>query len=338
MRVALTATILLVSAAGLHAEIKVDRNVAYGPHERHVMDIYWNTEYTQAPIAFTIHGGGFKKGSKAFCGPDMQKLFLDKGCVVVSPNYRLLKKGSSLRIEDCEVDCAMAVAYMQANASKYGGDPKVEAYCHECTASIDRHIDERLAEGVAADDLSLIGVQLAAGLSDEQLRANVKLAISGGQNEPRDAIAGAIWALLTHPEQLQACLNGDATWLQVFEEYARWISPIGMSPRRIAQRYDYNGVTFEPEDRAFFMFSAGNRDADVFEDPDSFTITRDISASLSFGAGPHYCAGAWASRALIADVALPMFFEHFKDVQLDGDVPFGGWAFRGPLALPCRWG
>ena len=222
--------------------------------------------------------------------------------------------------------------------ANYGGDPDVEAYCHECTASIDRHIDERLEEGVETDDLSLIGVQLAAGLNGEQLRANVKLAISGGQNEPRDAIAGAIWALLTHPEQLQACLNGEATWLQAFEEYARWVSPIGMSPRRIAQTYEYEGVTFEPEDRAFFMFSAGNRDGRVFSDAERFDVTRDIGASLSFGAGPHYCAGAWASRTLIADVALPMFFDSFPDVQIDGDVPFGGWAFRGPLALPCRWG
>ena len=36
----------------------------------------------------------------------------------------------------------------------------------------------------------------------EQIKANIKLAISGGQNEPRDVIAGMVWALLTHPDQL----------------------------------------------------------------------------------------------------------------------------------------
>ena len=111
-----------------------------------------------------------------------------------------------------------------------------------------------------------------------------------------------------------------------------------MSPRRIAQEYEYEGVLFEPEDRVFFMFSAGNRDESIFANAERFDVTRDLGASLSFGAGPHYCAGAWASRTLITDVALPMFFEHFPNVQLDGDVPFGGWAFRGPLALPCHWG
>jgi hypothetical protein len=40
---------------------------------------------------------------------------------------------------------------------------------------------------------------------------------------------------------------------------------------------------------------------------------------------------------LIADVALPTFFEYFPRTEIDAEVPFGGWALRGPLALPCRW-
>ena len=180
--------------------------------------------------------------------------------------------------------------------ANYGSDPVVEARCHDCTASIDAHITDRLPQIRAEPDHSLLSVQLQAGLSESQIRANVKLAISGGQNEPRDAIAGAIWALLTHPDQLQLVRNGAYSWLQAFEEYCRWIAPIGMSPRRIAQRFDYAGVTFEPEDRVFLMFGSANRDDTVFEQPDTFDVTREISRSLSFGAGPHYCAGAWASR------------------------------------------
>lgn len=123
MRVTLAVAGLLISGTALFGEVKVDRNVAYGPHERNVMDVYWNTEFKNAPIVFTIHGGAFKKGSKDYCTPDTQKLYLDKGCVVVSPNYRLLKEGTSVTIQDCEIDCASAVAYIQANARRYGGDP-----------------------------------------------------------------------------------------------------------------------------------------------------------------------------------------------------------------------
>ncbi|MEO1000335.1 MAG: cytochrome P450 [Pseudomonadota bacterium] len=222
--------------------------------------------------------------------------------------------------------------------ANYAGDPEIEANCHDCTASIDRHIDARLGDPVEGD-LSLIAVQRQAGLSEAQLRANVKLAISGGQNEPRDAIAGAAWALLSHPDQLALVRGGGASWLQAFEEYARWISPIGMSPRRVARADVVEGVAFAPEDRVFLMFGSGNRDAAVFAKPDVFDITQDCGPSLAFGAGPHFCAGAWASRALIAEVALPMLFERLPGLRLDpaGETRFGGWAFRGPLAVPVVW-
>ena len=152
---------------------------------------------------------------------------------------------------------------------------------------------------------SILSVLLAAGQTMESIRANIKLAISGGQNEPRDAISGTIWALLTHPEQLALVRDGSAKWLDVFEEYARWIAPIGMSPRRVAKPWSFGGVEFEPEDRVFFMFGSANRDEACFSEPDRFDITRDTQKSIAFGAGPHYCAGAFASRAMVADVALP---------------------------------
>lgn len=221
--------------------------------------------------------------------------------------------------------------------ANYLGDPKVEARCRDCTASIDAHIDARQEELRSAPDTSLLSVQMQAGLSMDQTRANVKLAISGGQNEPRDAIAGTIWALLTHPDQLELIQDGAAGWAQAFEEYARWIAPIGMSPRRVAREDTVCGVTFEPEERVFFMFGSGNRDEAVFARPEVYDITRDTRPALSFGAGPHFCAGAAASRTLIAEVALPMIFDRLRGLRLAGEAPFTGWAFRGPQRVPVEW-
>ncbi|WP_439137855.1 cytochrome P450 [Planktotalea sp.] len=215
----------------------------------------------------------------------------------------------------------------------YAGDPQVEANCHDCTASIDAHIDAQIPVLKANPDMSLLSVSMNAGMPEQQIRANIKLAISGGQNEPRDAIAGTIATLIGHPDQLDKALNGEVTWLQVFEEYARWMSPIGMSPRRIAKHYTLNDITFEPEDRAFLMFASGNRDETIFINPDTFDVTRDNTKAISFGAGPHFCAGAWASRCMIADVALPMFFARFPNPTLTEPVAYRGWAFRGPLSV-----
>ena len=218
------------------------------------------------------------------------------------------------------------------------GDPTIEANCHNCTKSIDEHIDEILPTIKKSPNHTLLSVQYEAGLSEIQNRANIKLAISGGQNEPRDAIAGTVWALLKNKDQLNLILNGQSTWLNAFEEYSRWISPIGMSPRRIAKDYIIEGIEFKKNDKIFFMFGSGNRDEDVFASPEKFNITRKLSASLAFGAGPHFCAGAWISRCLIGEVALPLLFKYFPNIKLDekfGEVKFAGWAFRGPLRVNC---
>jgi cytochrome P450 len=223
--------------------------------------------------------------------------------------------------------------------SNYLGDAAIEAHCRDCTASIDRHIDEMVPVFQAQPNASLISVQMVAGLSDAQMRANVKLAISGGQNEPRDAIAGTIWALLTHPRQLEMVQSGQQDWLAAFEEYARWTSPIGMSPRRIAKPDTIDGVQFEIDERVFLMFGSANRDEDIFDNPDAYDLSRDVGRSIAFGAGPHFCAGAWASRALISQVALPKVFSRLKNLRLaDGADPKPvGWAFRGLINLSCVW-
>jgi cytochrome P450 len=225
--------------------------------------------------------------------------------------------------------------------ANYAGDATIESRCHDATSKIDAAIDGRLAALRANPDHSLLSVMIESGMPMDNVRANIKLTISGGQNEPRDAIAGAAWALLTHPDQLAMVRSGEVSWLQVFEEYCRWIAPIGMSPRRIADNHEFGGVRFEPDERVFLMFGSANRDEAHFDDSATFDARRDTSASLAFGAGPHFCAGAAASRAMVGEVALPQLFAHLPDLRLDNPdekVRFGGWAFRGPLEAPVRWG
>lgn len=224
--------------------------------------------------------------------------------------------------------------------ANYTGDPAIEARCHAATSGIDAAIDDMISVLRHKPDQSLLGVMLAGDMPMDSIRANIKLAISGGQNEPRDAVAGTVWALLTHPDQLALLTDGAVPWMQAFEELARWISPIGMSPRRIAKPWRIRDVDFEPDERVFLMFGSGNRDETHFTNPDVFDVSRDTGKSIAFGAGPHFCAGAWASRAMVADVALPTIFRRFKNLRLaEGDpVRIVGWAFRGVLNLPVAWG
>jgi hypothetical protein len=223
--------------------------------------------------------------------------------------------------------------------ANYGGDAAIEARCKRATAEIDAAIDAAVPARRRRPDASLLSVMLEGGMPLDHIRHNIKLTISGGQNEPRKAIAGAVWALLTHADARAALDSGRVSYAQVLEEYLRWLSPIGMSPRRIARDVDVGGVTLREGQRAFFMFASANRDERHFADADRFDPTRDTTKAIAFGAGPHFCAGAWASRAMIAQVALPSIFKALPGLRLAPDArpKVTGWAFRGLVDLPVVW-
>ena len=275
-----------------------------------------------------------------------------RGRADLCTDYAMPLSGEALRLITGldSVTAAEMDAHSQAmidGISNYAGDAATEARCLAAVGTLDTAIDRKLEEGAACppdantlEGLSVIAVLQRAGAPRDQILANTRLVISGGQNEPRDAIAGAVWALLTHPEQLAALRDGEVDWHRAFDEYVRWMAPIGMSPRRLAGTATIGGVEIGPDGRAFFMFGAANRDPAHFENPDRFDIRRDTRKQIAFGAGPHFCAGAFAARALVADVGLPMLFERFPDLRLEpgAEVAFRGWAFRGPLQVRVVWG
>ncbi|MEP1963014.1 cytochrome P450 [Tateyamaria sp.] len=222
-------------------------------------------------------------------------------------------------------------------AANYRRDAEVDAKGLGYAARVLELIKARLPELRRSPDLSIISVLDQAGLDVNAIAGNVRVIIGGGQNEPRDAIAGTIWALLSHPEQHALITDGTASYDDAFGEYVRFVAPIGMSPRRVARDDTACGVSFEKDELIFFMFGSACRDAAHFTNPDHFDITRNTGPAIPFGAGPHFCAGAAASKTLIAGHAVPMLLDQLPDLTLDADVPFAGWAFRGPVSCPVRW-
>ena len=224
---------------------------------------------------------------------------------------------------------------MVEGVANYAGDKTIEDACKLAV----REIDEAVAAAPPSDMPTMINAQRAAGLSAAQTAANIRLAISGGQNETRDAISGIIWTLLQHPEQSAMIRSGKATFANAFDEYVRWMAPIGMSPRRVAKPIEINGFTIPTDKRVFFMFGSANRDEAQFERPNEYDLSRDPSRHIAFGAGPHFCAGAPVAKTLVAQVALPKLFQHLNDLALipDKNTRFLGWAFRGLTQLPTRW-
>src|SRR5687768_6939254 len=63
-------------------------NVAYGAHERQVLDLYRAGSDKPTPLVFFIHGGGWMNGDKGRFNNAAQ--YLAAGISVVTINYRLI--------------------------------------------------------------------------------------------------------------------------------------------------------------------------------------------------------------------------------------------------------
>src|SRR3954468_14405995 len=70
--------------------------VAYGKHERQVLDFYQAKSDQPTPVVFHIHGGGWQGGDKKGLKP---KPFLEKGISVVSINCRYVKQAAQEKVE-----------------------------------------------------------------------------------------------------------------------------------------------------------------------------------------------------------------------------------------------
>lgn len=225
----------------------------------------------------------------------------------------------------------------------YADDPEVWAKGEASFNEVDDALDEMLDWHRQHPDSSLISALLALPdyqMPIESIRANLKMTIGGGLNEPRDAIGVASWALLRDPYQ-RSLVEADPTlWGSVFDEAIRWVAPIGMYSRQVTQDTVLQGVRLPQGARLGICILAANRDENHFKYPNRFDITRtNESPHLAFGKGVHVCLGAWVARAEVADIALPKLFAELPQLSLIADRPAipGGWVFRGMDLMPVTW-
>src|SRR5262249_32274745 len=88
----------------------------------------------------------------------------------------------------------------------------------------------RTRAGRAGSSALSVMVNAENPIPESQMIANVKIAIGGGINEPRDALLTILYGLLTNPDQLEAVRAG-GKWRSAFEEGVRWVAPIQASSR-----------------------------------------------------------------------------------------------------------
>ena len=86
--------------------------IVYGKHDRNILDFWKAESETPTPVAFVIHGGGWKGGSKErvdrFVDP---KALLDVGISVVAINYRYVTNEENPPVKAPLYDAARALQF-----------------------------------------------------------------------------------------------------------------------------------------------------------------------------------------------------------------------------------
>lgn len=196
------------------------------------------------------------------------------------------------------------------------------------------------------DDLlnSRAGCSGAGDLIDHLLAAEIKgrkldrdellsycyLLFVAGLDTTAWAIRSSLWYLAQHPED-QARLRADPSLIPTAaEEFLRTLSPVQAMARTCRRDTEVSGQEIKAGDRVVLVFGAGNRDPEVYDEPDEIVLDRPDNRHLAFGGGIHRCLGSNLGRRELV-VALEEFLAVVPEFSLAD--PSEQWHGVGPLTL-----
>jgi acetyl esterase/lipase len=147
--------------------VDVTRDVRYGGHERHVLDVFTIAAAgSSKPVVVFVHGGGFTRGAKRLEGsPFYDNVMLwaaRQGFVGVNVNYRLAPEFQwPSGIEDVEA----VVAWIEDNIAQHGGSAeRIFLWGHSAGAA---HVADYLAHRQRGGRApKVVGAILTSGFYD----------------------------------------------------------------------------------------------------------------------------------------------------------------------------
>ncbi|MCS0637033.1 cytochrome P450 [Streptomyces sp. LP05-1] len=205
---------------------------------------------------------------------------------------------------------------------------------------IDRRRKEPAEEAPGLLD-ELIARQLEEGRIDrKELVDLAMILLIAGHETTANMISLGTFTLLQHPEQLDELRADPALMPAAVEELLRFLSIADGMLRVVKEDIEIAGVTLRDGDGVIISTSVTNRDAEVYQDPDSLDWKRSVRHHVAFGFGIHQCLGQNLARAEM-EIALGRLFDRLPGLRLAGraeDMPFKpGDTIQGMLELPVTW-
>ncbi|HEX9529018.1 MAG TPA: cytochrome P450 [Streptosporangiaceae bacterium] len=189
-------------------------------------------------------------------------------------------------------------------------------------------------DGARDNLLASLAASQAGADEQEQLGAAVLL-FGAGFDSSASMVGLGTKLLLDHPPQ--ACLVAEeaATTSRAVAEILRYEPPVQLVVRVALEPAELVDGQIGAGSVVIGLIAAANRDPAQVKEPEAFEVTREQVPSLSFGAGPHYCLGAYLA-GLQGEVLFPRMLRRFPGLRLAGQPVYRspGSTLRGLEHLP----
>lgn len=152
------------------------------------------------------------------------------------------------------------------------------------------------------------------------------------------SMLGYIFRHLAEDPALRAKLISEPGLIpDAVEEFLR-LYPIATTARVVTRDTEFAGCPMRKGDRILCVTAAAGRDPREFPNPDKFVLDRSPNRHLTFGAGPHRCAGSHLARLELA-TAIEEWLRRIPDFRIaDGaQLTEHVGAVAGLDALPLVW-
>jgi cytochrome P450 len=176
-----------------------------------------------------------------------------------------------------------------------------------------------------------------AQISDFEAMSYYVIVATAGHDTTSSSTAGAIWGLCQSPGEF-AKLKADPSLIPgLVDESIRWTTPVKHFMRSATADYELRGRTIKAGDWLWLAYPSGNRDEEVFDDPNAFHIDRSPNRHLAFGYGAHLCLGQHLAKMemrILWEELLP----RLESLELAGEPKLSVGSFvGGPKHLPIRY-
>ncbi|GIQ76166.1 cytochrome P450 [Bradyrhizobium sp. RD5-C2] len=190
------------------------------------------------------------------------------------------------------------------------------------------------------DDLATVIANAKIGgdyMPEHDQTSYYMIVATAGHDTTSSSTAGAIWALARDPAEFAKVKANPELIPGLVDESIRWMTPVKHFMRSATADTELGGRKIAKGDWLMLCYASGNRDEDVFEEPDRFRSDRKPNRHVAFGYGAHLCLGQYLAK-LEMRILFEELLPHLKSLSLDGEVKMTQAYFvSGPKKLPIRF-